>query len=273
MPADAPWRWAALGAFTGSLLAGLAFAPAHWLADGVSSLSGAQVQLAQARGTVWSGSAGLQLTGGADSRDASTLPGRIHWHIRPDWLGLRVSLQADCCTREPIELQAGLRWGGWQLRSADASSQWPAAMLSGLGTPWNTLQPQGTLSLSSEALSVEWLDGRLRLGGSARIEALDISSRLSTLRPMGSYRITLHPGTSANVAQPLSPSTGAFGPPRLELQTLQGALRLSGDGQWVGSRLRFRGEAVPETGREAALTNLLNIIGRRDGARTIITVG
>jgi general secretion pathway protein N len=273
MPTDTPWRWAVLGGLLGGPLAALAFAPALWLADGLSAISGGQLQLAQSRGTVWDGSAGLLLTGGADSRDASTLPGRISWRIRPAWLGLRLSLQADCCTREPIELQAGLRWGGWQLRSADATSQWPAAMLAGLGTPWNTLQPQGTLSLSSEALSVEWLDGRLRLGGSARIEALDISSRLSTLRPMGSYRITLHPGTSANVAQPLSPSSDAFGPPTLELQTLQGALRLSGNGQWVGSRLRFRGEAVADPEREAALANLLNIIGRRDGARTIITVG
>ena len=262
-----------LGLVPGALLAAVTFAPAIWLADGLATLSGGQVQLPQSRGTVWDGSAGLLLTGGADSRDASTLPGRIHWRIRPGWLGLQLTLQADCCTREPIELQAGLRWGGWQLRSANASSEWPAAMLAGLGTPWNTLQPQGTLSLSSKSLSVEWLDGRFRLGGSARIEALDMSSRLSTLRPMGSYRITLQPGTSVNVAQPLSPSTDALGPPALELQTLQGALRLSGNGQWVGSRLRFRGEAVAEPERETALANLLNIIGRRDGARTIITVG
>ena len=48
---------------------------------------------------------------------------------------------------------------------------------------------------------------------------------------------------------------------------------LSGNGQWVGKRLRFTGEASAAPGREAALANLLNIIGRRSGARSIITVG
>ena len=60
----------------------------------------------------------------------------------------------------------------------------------------------------------------------------------------------------------------------LALTTLgDSPLRLSGSGQWVGSRLRFSGvaEAAPE--HEAQLTNLLTLIGRRSGTRSIITVG
>ena len=41
----------------------------------------------------------------------------------------------------------------------------------------------------------------------------------------------------------------------------------------MGSRLRFTGEASAAPEREAALSNLLNIIGRRNGARSIITIG
>jgi general secretion pathway protein N len=37
--------------------------------------------------------------------------------------------------------------------------------------------------------------------------------------------------------------------------------------------MRFRGEARASAGAEQALANLLNIIGRRDGARSLISVG
>jgi general secretion pathway protein N len=59
----------------------------------------------------------------------------------------------------------------------------------------------------------------------------------------------------------------------LRLETLEGSLQLSGSGQWVGSRLRFRGEASALPERESALANLLNIIGRRSGPRSLISIG
>ena len=46
-----------------------------------------------------------------------------------------------------------------------------------------------------------------------------------------------------------------------------------GQGQWVGARLRFTGDAQAAPGREATLDNLLNIIGRRAGPRALITLG
>ena len=50
-------------------------------------------------------------------------------------------------------------------------------------------------------------------------------------------------------------------------------LLLQGRGQWVGGRLRFAGDAQAAPGSELALTNLLNIVGRRDGPRSVITIG
>ena len=59
-------RWAAWGAGLG-LVAGLvAQAPAQWLADGLHSATGGRLLLAEARGSLWNGSALLVLTGGAD---------------------------------------------------------------------------------------------------------------------------------------------------------------------------------------------------------------
>ena len=256
-PPRTRWGWALAGAITGVLPALVAFAPAHWLADGVARATQGQVLLVQARGTVWTGSAQLVLTGGNASKDSAALPGRVQWQLRPTLTGLRAQLQADCCTPAPVQAQAHVGWAGMRLTVADGQSQWPADVLTGLGTPWNTLQPQGQLALQTRALEMRWAAGRMVLSGQAQLDALAMSSRLSTLRPMGSYRLTVQGGDV----------------PTLTLSTLEGALQLTGTGQWVGQRLRFTGEATATPEREAALSNLLNIIGRRSGARSIITVG
>ena len=74
---------------------------------------------------------------------------------------------------------------------------------------------------------------------------------------MGSYRITVTGGAT----------------PALQLDTLEGALQLNGFGFWVGLWLFFLGVVEAAHEREEALANLLNIIGRRSGARSIISIG
>ena len=59
----------------------------------------------------------------------------------------------------------------------------------------------------------------------------------------------------------------------MQLSTLSGALLLSGEGQWLGERLRFTGEASAAEGQAQNLSNLLNIIGRRDGTRSLLSLG
>lgn len=155
------WGWALAGALLGALPALAVFAPAQWLASTVARASGGQVQLAQARGTVWNGSAQLVLTGGLDSQDAAALPGRLNWQLRPTWGGgVRALVRAACCTPEPLRLHVQPRWGGAQLTVQDNQSQWPAALLTGLGTPWNTLQLQGQLALHTSGLNAEWASRR-----------------------------------------------------------------------------------------------------------------
>jgi general secretion pathway protein N len=253
----APWGWAAGGALIGLTVAMLVFAPARWLSLTLQQISDGRLVLAQPRGTIWNGSAQLLLAGGEGSSDAVALPGRLAWQMRPAWGAWHALLDAPCCTPQPLQLQALPRWGGVQLTLADGQSQWPAALLAGLGTPWNTIQAEGMLSLSTRALSVRLVQGRLAMAGHAQLDALGMSSRLSTLRPIGSYRLTLNGGATAS----------------LELATLEGSLQLSGRGSWVGSRLHFEGAASAQAGRVDALSNLLNIIGRREGARSIIKVG
>jgi len=258
-----PWIWAGAGALIGLVVTLVLQAPAAWLVMFLRDATSGKVTLLEARGTAWTGSARLQFSGGAGSSDRSILPDRINWSIRPAINGVGIRVGADCCTPQPLDLQVVPGWGRVALTVQDPAgaapqrSVWPAVMLAGLGTPWNTVQIEGQLSLMTQGLSVEWNAGRVSVAGRAELLATDVSSRLSTIKPMGSYRITLVGGNTAT----------------LEVSTIEGSLQLAGTGRWVGSRLRFEGTASAAPEREAALSNLLNIIGRRTGPRAVISLG
>jgi len=280
-------RWALAGAVAGTLAGLIAFAPARWVGWAVSEATQGRVILAQAQGTAWSGQARVTLTGGPGSRDALTLPGRLSWDLGLDlagrsgwpwsapaqgaagggWAG-RLTLHHSECMPVPVALRFQPGIGRWTLslparkpQEPASLMQWPAAWLGALGTPWNTLQPSGQLRLSSPGGSLQWTQGRFQLDGALVLEAENMASRLSTLDRLGSYRAVVSGGGSgAEVAT-------------LQLSTVDGALLLSGTGQWTGARFRLRGEARAAPGQEAALQNLLNLIGTRDGARSILSIG
>ena len=260
-------RPALIGAVLGALIAVPVFAPASWLARAVSDATDGHLLLADARGSVWHGSALPVLTGGAGSRDAAALADRLHWRVGLTWQNgpaLVVHPSQPCCVNEGVALRVrpGIQGGSATLVAPPGGAgQWPSAWLAGLGTPWNTLQLGGSMRLVSPGLTLGWTAGRLRVAGSATLELLDVSSTLSTLPSLGSYRFEVT-GTAAGDA-----------PPQLTLSTLRGALRLDGSGTWGPGGMRFRGDARAETGDAAALDNLLNIIGRRDGARSVISIG
>lgn len=259
-----PIRLAWIGGLLGLLFALIVFAPARWLASSVTSATQGQLQLVNARGTVWDGQADLVLTGGEGSRSQTALPQGLQWQLSPRLVSgspaMALRLMAPCCTPEPLALTLIPRLGGGELRVASSTTLWPAELLSGLGTPWNTLRVEGQLALQTAGLTLRWDQGRTSMQGEAAVEALDLASRLSTLRPLGSYRMTMRADADGNTTT-------------LNLETISGALQLQGAGRWVGGRLRFEGvaEAAPEA--EAALGNLLNIMGRRQGPRSLLNIG
>jgi len=251
------WRWALVGALLGSIVALVLYAPARWLATGLSSATQGRLLLINPRGTVWNGSSGVVFSSGAVGAVAVSLPGALHWQLRPDWRGVTAVLDLPCCAAQPLGFKASLLGDGLRLDWRDGQSRWPATLLAGLGAPWNTLKLDGMLDLSTQALTLDFSRAALAMGGHATLDATDLSSSLSTLRPMGSYRIALVGGPT----------------PSILLSTRTGSLELNGSGSWNGRALRFNGEAIAAPGREDALSNLLNIIGRRDNARSIITLG
>lgn len=264
-------RWGWWGAGLGALIGMAVYAPACWLAQAIVVLTDERLLLAESQGTIWRGDAVAVLTGGAGSRDARTLPGRVNWTLRMQGLSLRLTLQHDCCMPTPVVLAIKPGWqrieGRLLLQPASAVApvaagdvgRWPAAWLGGLGTPWNTLQLSGALRLSSSDLAFEWVQGRLRMQGQATVFLDDVASRVTTLDRLGSYRMDV--------------STDTQGQVQLRLSTQDGALQLSGEGGAGTSGLRFRGEARAAEAERGALDNLLNIIGRREGDRSVISIG
>jgi len=257
-------RWAIGGLVVGLIVALIAFAPAAWLASYAASATGERVLLSDARGTIWSGSAVVVLTGGPGSRDAASLPGRIEWTLVPHGFGFELQARHACCLNGNVVLQIRPGFGRTTVALVPPSGwvgQWPSALLGGLGTPWNTLQLGGTARLVSPGLTIESVQGRMLISGRADLDLVGVSSRVTTLETLGSYRMSLS-GDPANPGVSL-----------LNLTTTEGALQLNGTGSWGPSGVRFRGEASAGAADEGALSNLLNIIGRRSGARSVISIG
>jgi general secretion pathway protein N len=268
-------RWGWWGAGLGAVVGMVAYAPASWLAQAVVELSGKRLILAESQGTVWHGDAIAVLTGGAGSRDARALPGRLSWTMRFQGLGLRLTLQQDCCMSAPVVLLVSPGLGRltvdvrFQTSPTDASlaamqvngevGHWPAAWLGGLGTPWNTLQLGGIVRVSSRELAFEVVQGRMRVQGSANVLLDNVSSRVTTLDRLGSYQLDVNGDAQGQV--------------QMSLSTVDGALQLTGQGSVSASGLHFSGEAHANEAERGALDNLLNIIGRRSGDRSVISIG
>ncbi|MFT4196562.1 MAG: type II secretion system protein N [Pseudoxanthomonas sp.] len=261
------WRWAIAGAVIGGLAVILWQLPAAWIiAPAVARASGQRLQLLAVQGSVWNGSAVVALTGNDGKLESLALPGRLQWRLRPAWdrraligIGLAADLDQPCCLQGPARLR--IAWTPRQLVVDMPAIAWkgPAAWLAGLGTPWNTIAPEGLLTLTLHNASFSQTEGRPAFSGQAMLEVHDVVSRLSPIHPLGSYRLAL---------------TGRAGKtPRLEMSTTSGVLQISGQGTFANGYLHFNGQAQAAAGHEAALANLLDIIGRRQGAISVISFG
>lgn len=281
-------RWAVFGALLGLLSALLWAAPALWLAQGVSTLSQGRVQLHAPMGTFWAGSAQWAFHESASSKSVNLLPGRVSWRLQPSLGGLRMALEWPCCPGQAWQLElsatrvslAGSAASsepqlGWQLRLQAPPTTWPAEILMGLGAPWNTIQAQGTLEFSASHLELQaplFGDVGMQSTGQAQLLALDMRSRLSTLHPLGSYRLLWQAGSGAGSGGLANGQTLGSAAP-LVLSTLSGPLQLQGQGHWHTGRFQFEGMAQTDAEHEAVLSNLLALLGRRQGLQSTLRWG
>ena len=287
-------KWSITGALIGACFALVTQAPASWLANAVSKASQHRFVLQNAQGTVWRGSAIALLADGnqtptvmrqspsqltlqanqSDKPSSNTssispntfgmpLPSRLSWDFSSGFdkslmrLVMRAQIKSECCTPEPLHLAASIGLQGLRINIANQQSQWPAHWLVGLGAPWNTVQPEGSMQLRTENLIWQSNAGDPKIQGVAELTLSQLATPLSTLRPLGTYRLRVQGGDTMAVS----------------LATIEGGLQLSGNGQWANGRLRFKGEARAQPAFEAALSNLLNILGQRQGAISIMELG
>ncbi|OLL29408.1 general secretion pathway protein GspN [Burkholderia sp. SRS-W-2-2016] len=227
----------------------LALAPAAWVTSQFARQTHGHVNLVDADGSLWHGSATLMLAAGSDLSTATLLPGRIEWHTAfwPLFTGrVRMTMRHSEAMPEPITVDASPR----SATVTPGALAVPASLLVGLGAPFNTLDLQGHVQLS-------WSDWRSFNGqafGQLTMTLDDVSSRVSMVKPLGSYRVVFQAEGASST---------------LNLSTLKGPLMLNGNGTVSAASTSFHGTASAAPEQRDNLAGLLNLLGRPSGPDTV----
>jgi general secretion pathway protein N len=254
------WRWSAIAACgLAAVLVTVALVAPAWLADrAVDRASDGRIRLAETDGTLWHGSGRLvfrdtNAPAGAGPLQGLVMPGRVRWDTQalPFVLGLvQAEVQLEGMS-QPLRVTGTFG----ELRLGAGRLDLPPVELARLGSPWNTIRPVAGLGLQWEPLAIR--DGALQ--GKASIELRDVTSAITPVRPLGSYRVDA-----------ASSGRGA----ELTIRTLSGPLKLEGRGGWDSARgLRFDAQAWAEGPEQPRLQPVLALIGRIEKDRTVIRIG
>jgi general secretion pathway protein N len=239
-------------------------APASWLDGIIRQASEGRLRMTDTQGGLWNGSgrlvlanidsteAGRDQTGNDSLISGVQIPGRCNWQLNP-WplflaqLDIRLKLEH---MKETVSIKGNRQ----KLVGSAGSFDLPQIRMDRLGSPWNTIQPSGALSVRWEQFQVD----QGKFIGKAAVTVAQAASALSNVRPLGSYRIDID--SNGQKAQ-------------ISISTLNGPLQLDGQGDWtLRSGLKFLAYAQA-TAEQLKLQPLLSLLGKRDGDRTIIRLG
>ena len=228
-----------LGAY---ILALIATAPATLVDAGLRRASDGRLRLAEAQGTLWSGTGQLEIrAAGGQTGVARSLA----WRLVPESL-LRGHLVCEVgleqATRHfPVTISFS------RIELANADINLPAAAL-GLGVPEIALlELTGEVLLQVSSLSI----GRSATRGNATLQWRAAGSALSPVSPLGDYELRLE-GEGPAV--------------RAVLLTLQGPIQLDGKGSWThGNRPAFLAVARVPAQHQQQLAPLLRLIAVEHG--------
>jgi general secretion pathway protein N len=248
--------WLLAGIFSIALTV-LIFFPASWMASMVEKQTAGRLTLGDAHGTLWRGSAFIG--GAASGSDPLTplLPGRFSWHLSPMVLlgDVDAELENDAALSRPVTVTGN--WHQWKV--SPGAILLPAERLAALGAPLNTIQPSGQMRLSWELLQLTLQNKKIGMVGTMKLEMNDIGSRLSPVKPLGSYELAFdwHEAQAS-----------------VTLKTVKGPMLLNGSGMFADGRLQFSGTAEAEAGQEQKLANFLNLLGQRrlEGGKEVIAL-
>jgi general secretion pathway protein N len=227
----------------------LVMMPAAWIVPQFSKATGGHINLVDPAGSLWRGSATLMLAAGSDGAGATLLPGRIEW-TTAFWplLTGRVHMTMRQTEAMPDAVIVDATPRGATLTASQIAV--PATLLSGLGAPFNTLDFDGNVRLS-------WTEFRLlnrNAYGQVVVTLDDMASRVSRVKPLGSYRVALQ----AQGAQAT-----------LDLSTSKGPLVLKGNGSISQDSTSFQGTAQAAPDQRENLAGLLNLLGRHTDPDTV----
>lgn len=223
--------------------------PASFVAARAEAASRGALSVHDARGTAWQGAARATVQGPAGAIALE----RVVWRLRPARLlqgRLAFDVQAAMPSLE-ARFEASRSPSVWEVHGLQGGGAASAlALLAPVAAAW---RPQGELAFSADRLS--W-NGE-SFAGEARLEWRDAAVALSEVRPLGSYALDVI-GEGPRMA--------------LRLRTLQGTLRLAGQGSLTaGGRFELMGEARGDGAQARALEPLLALLGprRADGAHAL----
>ena len=223
--------------------------PASFIAARARAAAPGRIELSEAQGSLWSGSARARFA----APGGHLIFERIEWRLLPTRLMAgRVAFDVKA-TGHGLEGHGQLARGftRWELR--DVAARGEVEALIPLAPLFATWRPEGTLAISSPAL--DWDDDDAR--GDLRAEWKDAAVSISQVRPLGTYRLDAH---------------AEGGLAKLTLATVEGALRIAAQGTFMPpTRLTLSGDARAEGAQSRALEPLLDLIGPRrpDGARAL----
>ena len=215
-------------------------APASLLSYVVESASKGQFILANASGTVWQGSAlpaVRQRSGNIMALE------KLHWDIQlSPLLTGKLVIRMDWDNVEQLQpMEATISYNKIELSNALLPLN--AEMMGEIAPLLKPVQLSGQMRISSQLFTVT----RQGLNGTAVAEWTNAGSVLSSIKPLGHYRINLAgSGTRLDIT----------------LMTITGILLLEGKGSVeLNQGLRFQGTARASAQSKGALDELLNNFG------------
>jgi len=232
-----------LAAYSAFLVATI---PAGYVAAQLQASMPGRFEASDARGTIWRGSARVRIGHAGPTLD------RVEWRIVParlfsGELAFQVHAAAEGLAGD-FELARGFRNAIVRALKVEGNAAGITAFVPVLAA-W---RPSGMLAVAVPEMTIK---GR-EPNGEAQVEWRGAITGLSDVHPLGSYRATWK---------------GERGQGKIAVTTLQGPLRVTGEGTTSATRFAFKGEARGDAESAKALEPLLDLIGPRrpDGARAI----
>jgi hypothetical protein len=225
--------------------------PASWFAWGLNQYTQGKVRLDPIGGSLWSGNGKLVVYYPPSTPHDL---GATEWSINPLWL-FAGRLQIHWQTSTPdTSIDTTFRLGFGQVQLVDTDIAFPAQSISSFYPAATLFSPKGQVRVHTDKLSID----ESGIEGTGEIHWQNAGSSLSSVQPLGDYRLEITGGGKAT---------------NLKLTTTSGALELNGQGKWQiqDGQLQIIGTAVPRE-RASELDPLLKLLGpdQGNGHRSLI---